>query len=218
MQVKIATFNIHHGRGRDGRIDLARTAAAIAATEADLVALQELDRGRERSGRVDQIAELERLTEMRIHFAPTVASSKGKYGIALAARRPFDASFVALPRLGHSEPRGCLVANWEGITVLGTHLGKADPERRLQTERLVELAGGSPTVIAGDLNQSRRSLAPLVAAGFDAGPPRTTIPPWWLPRQIDYVLVGPGLQLLSLATVATEASDHRPLVATARLL
>jgi endonuclease/exonuclease/phosphatase family metal-dependent hydrolase len=34
---RVATYNIRHGQGRDGRVDLARTAAEIAALRADVV-------------------------------------------------------------------------------------------------------------------------------------------------------------------------------------
>ena len=36
---RIATFNIRHGLGRDGRVDLARTARTIAALQVDAIGL-----------------------------------------------------------------------------------------------------------------------------------------------------------------------------------
>lgn len=217
MQLRIATFNVHHGQGRDGRIDLARTASVLDALDADLIALQELDRGTPRSGNVDQVAAMQQLIGMTLHFWPTLKPyAGGEYGIALAARARLDTTFVELPRSARGEPRGAVLATLEDVTVVATHLAKADPDRALQTQALAELAAGAttPSVIAGDLNQSRSSLGPLLRAGFTAGPRRATVPPWWLLRQIDFVLAGPGLRITELRTVATEASDHRPLVAT----
>ena len=63
--MRILTYNIHHGEGLDGRIDLPRIAAVIAAQRPDLVALQEVDRNARRSGGVDQAAELGRLTGLQ---------------------------------------------------------------------------------------------------------------------------------------------------------
>ena len=50
--MKIATYNIQYGRGRDGRFDLDRIAEEISG--ADLIALQEVERFWSRSGGVDQ--------------------------------------------------------------------------------------------------------------------------------------------------------------------
>lgn len=54
--MRIVTYNIRYGKGRDGRIDLDRIAAALDG--ADLVGLQEVERFWERSGNADQPAEL----------------------------------------------------------------------------------------------------------------------------------------------------------------
>ena len=50
------TYNIHHGEGVDGRLDLERIADVIRSSGADVVFLQEVDRGTQRAGGVDQVA------------------------------------------------------------------------------------------------------------------------------------------------------------------
>jgi endonuclease/exonuclease/phosphatase family metal-dependent hydrolase len=40
---RVATYNIRHGQGRDGRVDLARTGGDIAGLGADVVGLLEVD-------------------------------------------------------------------------------------------------------------------------------------------------------------------------------
>ena len=67
--VRVLTYNIHHGEGLDGRIDLPRQAAIMTSAAPDLVALQEVDRGTARAGGVDQLAELARLTGMAPYSA-----------------------------------------------------------------------------------------------------------------------------------------------------
>ena len=57
--MKFASYNIQYSKGKDGRFDLARIAAAVAG--ADVIALQEVERGWKRSGMQDQPAELARL-------------------------------------------------------------------------------------------------------------------------------------------------------------
>ncbi len=57
--MKLVTYNIQHGVGRDGRADLARIAEAVRG--ADVIALQEVERNYGPSGPPDQPAALEAL-------------------------------------------------------------------------------------------------------------------------------------------------------------
>ena len=55
IPVRLVTFNIHHGVGDDGRHDLPRLAQVLAAADADVICLQEVDRHYgDRSENVDQ--------------------------------------------------------------------------------------------------------------------------------------------------------------------
>ena len=42
-ELRLVAYNIHHGEGMDGKLDLERIARVIAAEKPDLVALQEVD-------------------------------------------------------------------------------------------------------------------------------------------------------------------------------
>lgn len=57
--VRLVSYNIQFGRGKDNRYDLARIAREVEG--ADVIALQEVERFFKRSGMVDQVAELARL-------------------------------------------------------------------------------------------------------------------------------------------------------------
>jgi endonuclease/exonuclease/phosphatase family metal-dependent hydrolase len=215
---RFATFNVRHGQGGDGVVDVARTAATIRQIGADFVALQELDRFRQRSGGIDQAAALADLTGLDIRFFPTFvrATTPGEYGIAVCATSPFDAEFVPLRQLRDEEPRGAIVASWRGIGIVATHLSRDRNARRLQTAEIVELARAlpPPVVVMGDLNQERCSLRPLKRAGFRGGPHLGTIGHcrrWG--RQIDHILVGPGLAVTGVWLGPRGISDHCPLVA-----
>ncbi|MQA98750.1 MAG: hypothetical protein GEU78_00410 [Actinobacteria bacterium] len=208
--MRVATFNVHHCEGRDGRIDIERVASAIDGFEADLVALQELDRNRPRSGDVDQPARLSELLGREVHFFPTVERGGG-YGLGLIAEGAERLRFASLPEVGEVEPRGLVTCDWRGVTVLATHLARDEASRRLQTTHLAEVAtdAGPPVLLLGDLNQTRRSLGPLIAAGFHV--PRARRPTVRL-SQIDHILPGPGLALRALWTAAPGVSDHLALV------
>ena len=219
MQVlTLATFNVRHGRGLDGEVDLNRTARAILETNAELIALQELDRHQPRSGGVDQPAALQRLTGLHVSFHPTVRRDGREYGIGVASKQPLDTKFDRLPRVRDEEPRGVITGRLEpgGITFVATHLSTVAPARRTQIEALVKQVGSlePPVVVMGDLNQGRIGLRPLIRAGFDAGRRiEHTLTRRSLRWQIDFVIVGPQASLAATHTVTTDASDHVPLVA-----
>lgn len=215
--VRLATFNIRHGRGLDDRVDLERTADAIRQAGADLITLQELDRFRRRSKRTDQPAELEALTGMRIRFWPTVSTGEAEYGLAVGTYDEFDGDLRWLPRTTNEEPRAAVVGRWRSLSVVATHLATEHGPRRAQTAALLDLATAldPPVVVLGDLNQGRFGLRAFRGAGFDLGRRvEHTHTPRAFRWQIDFVLAGPGTTLLATETVTTEASDHVPLVAS----
>ena len=220
-EATVATFNIRHGRGLDGRVDLLRTADAIHRCRADLVALQELDRFNPRSAGADQPAELERLTGLRITFVPTVARAGWEYGIALAVRGPArpEVEVVDLPRLANEEPRRAAVARWLGLGVVATHLAVEPTVNAAQQEALERIVAPllPGAVILGDLNRGVRALGWLGRAGVSAA--RVfggTLHPWWSFRRIDHVLAGPAVTMARPRTVPTRASDHRPVAVQLR--
>lgn len=211
----MATFNLRHGLGTDGRIDLARVAEVITACRADIVALQELDQGMPRSHRVDQPAELQRLTGLSVTFHPTLERSGGRFGLAVAAAQPPRVRLLRLPRTREREPRAVLEARLAPVTVLATHLSVHPGERVIQLEALGELAERAPAPVAvvGDLNATRAELGALRRRGFVPTRYRVTLPGRLLRRQVDHVLAGPGMAHVRSFTLRTRASDHRPLVA-----
>jgi endonuclease/exonuclease/phosphatase family metal-dependent hydrolase len=211
---RVATYNVRHCRGMDGVIDVDRIGHTIASTGADFIALQEIDRHRARSGRVDQPARLAELSGLDVRFWPTLTEGDGEYGLAVAAAGEFEADFIELPRGDGAEARGAIVALWNEISLVAVHLAKESRARRLQLRALAEVVEATrpPVVILGDLNCRRRGLGSLLHKGFDAGPRVTTRHSPRLP-QIDYILAGPGLALGAIWTVQTTASDHLPVVA-----
>jgi endonuclease/exonuclease/phosphatase family metal-dependent hydrolase len=120
--VRLATFNILHGRSlEDDRVDLDRYAAAIRDLDADVLALQEVDRDQPRSHGADLTAvaaEAMGATEHR--FVAALSGSPGAtwmaatgdeqpgtahYGIALLSRFPVRSwEVVRLPVLPFPTP------------------------------------------------------------------------------------------------------------------
>ncbi|HEX2196677.1 MAG TPA: endonuclease/exonuclease/phosphatase family protein [Actinomycetota bacterium] len=216
--MRVATFNVHHCEGRDGVLDVRRVADVVRATEADVVALQELDMGMERTGFTNQPGEIAAATGLTVEFHPVLEFGDGRYGNALAAKARLDSQKVPLPSVAREEPRAAVVGRYQGISFVGTHLSRSRRARAEQIRALAALAErlDPPVVLMGDLNERFGGLTPLLAAGFTA----VRLPFWrrlwlWLrpSRAIDHILAGPGLRIELLQTIKTNASDHPVLVA-----
>ena len=70
----------------DKKLDLPRIAKVINDQKPDLVGLQEVDRGVERTQHIDEIAELAKLTKMDYAFAFNLPYQGGQYGVAILSR------------------------------------------------------------------------------------------------------------------------------------
>ena len=73
IPVRLVTFNTHHGVGEDDRHDLPRLARVLAAADADVICLQEVDRWfGDRSEDVDQAMLLSRALDMQLAWGPAI--------------------------------------------------------------------------------------------------------------------------------------------------
>ena len=84
--MKVMTYNIHHGEGTDGVIDLPRIAGVIRAVNPQIVLLQDVDRGTRRAGEVDQAEELAKLLGWHHVFGEAMPLEGGSYGEAVPQR------------------------------------------------------------------------------------------------------------------------------------
>jgi endonuclease/exonuclease/phosphatase family metal-dependent hydrolase len=243
LPLRVMTYNVHACKGRDGVISPRRIAGVIASAAPDVVALQELDVGRVRSGKLDQAELIARELGMRFHFSPAMRVLEEAYGDAILTALPMRLVRVGpLPAIRFPvrlEPRGAL---WTEIRLgqtrlqmMVTHLGLVRRERRLQADTLcgADWLGNpdccDPAILAGDFNFLSRSRAytHIVSRLQDAQrlvPPTrhdATFPARRPRFRIDYVFVSPGIQADRVETIKTPAtqlaSDHLPLVADLRI-
>lgn len=233
-QFRIATYNVHSCFGTDRKLDPGRIAAVIAECEADIVALQEVDVARARSGGIDQAQAIANHLRMVSHFHPALHLEEERYGDALLTALPMRlVKADALPSRG--EPRGALWVEVavEAVTlqVFVTHLGLLGAERMRQTEALIgpgwlgaPMPAGARIVFAGDLNAISRSASyRLLARRLKdvqveaGGRPKATFPSRLPLLRIDHILVGEKIRVhrafVHDSPLARRASDHLPLCA-----
>ena len=217
-------WNLHHGEGADGKIDLARIAKVITDTKPDLVALQEVDRNCRRSGKVDQTAELSKLTGMKGVFGKAMPYEGGEYGQAILSRFPVLTHQVH-PLPGNAEPRIAFEATIASapnrtIRFISVHLGLEENERIAQTtaieKQFRDLTGAA--ILCGDFNATSgsppmRILQPAWQE-IPGGEKLLTEPADQPKVGIDHFLTrnlarGGSVEVLPEAV----ASDHRPILA-----
>jgi endonuclease/exonuclease/phosphatase family metal-dependent hydrolase len=224
MSLRIATFNIEHGRGADGVADPGRLANALARLDADVLGLQEVDVNVARSNRLDQARLAADATGLQVVFGPVRRVGwRGRYGNALLARGEItDIEVSELPRSPQGDARSALLASvaldGRALAVATTHLSVRYEDAIVQLEAvLVALAARpAPRLLLADCNMAPAAVAPLVRAAGMAlavGPPTF---PAAAPRvQIDHIAAA-GLHLGPPTAPDADVSDHRPLILTAR--
>ncbi len=226
--LRIVSYNIYHGEGRDKVINIDRTGSVIAKYKPDLVAVQEVDNNTTRSGRVDQAAELGRKLGMEYRFKKSIDYRGGEYGIAVLSAYPIKQTIIHdLPTPEGQEPRGALeiivdVPDEDGLTnevsFVCAHLGLNNEQRVDQVQALVrELsARGHPAIIAGDLNATpdEESIQLLEGAGFVPADDslQFTFPATNPVKKIDFILTKdlPIRRKRFVVDGEPKISDHRP--------
>lgn len=235
---RILTYNVHRCVGTDRRLDVGRVADVIAALEPDIVALQELDVGRARTGGVDQAHEIARRLDMAFHFHAALKVEEELYGDAILTPHPERLVQVGplpgYPRVPRLEPRGALwiAVEIDGceVNIINTHLGLVPREQQIQAAFLAgpawlkHPACEGPTILLGDFNATAtsvvyRTLSARLAAARRLSPhrrPTSTFPSRLPLLRIDHVFVSHEVQVLDVSVpfnpLVRVASDHLPLI------
>jgi endonuclease/exonuclease/phosphatase family metal-dependent hydrolase len=230
--LRVMTYNIHHGEGLDGQVDLLRIAQLIQRERADIVALQEVDKGVTRTARRDFPAELAALTGMTCVFSNNFAFQGGEYGNAVLTRFPvLRVTNTPYQMLRAGEPRGLmqLVLDVHGreLVFLNTHIDYRpdDAERMLnvgEIETRLKLNAGRPIILCGDFNATPESrVCRRLSENLEDTWARIgegdgfTIPASQPTKRIDYIWIAKDTSLkpIKVWVPPSDASDHLPVVA-----
>jgi len=235
----VLVYNIHAGKDAQAADNLQRVASIVRDSDADIVLLQEVDRGTTRSGNVDQVERLRSLTGFHAAFGKTLDYQGGQYGIAVLTRWTISSdTLIHLPveppqhRSGVSyEPRGALRVAVESpagrIHVLNTHIdaSREDTYRMQEARTVIAIAdtlrrGTGVVLVGGDLNSEPKSavIGQFNAAGWrdnwtKCGNGSGFSYPADVPvKRIDYLLTSGEMRCAKASVIETQASDHRPVL------
>ena len=231
VDLRIATYNIHRGRGMDRRVMPGRIADVLREIDADVIALQEvIGAGPEGAGQAEAIGAA---LGMGWIMAPVRHLRRHLFGNVVLSRFPilnhaqYDLSWRTC------EPRGCQRADLElgsgrVLHVYNVHLGTAVLERRYQAPRLASFVHDhrvtGPKIILGDFNEWMRGLATQTLSSLfqsiDLQPHlrrRRTYPGIFPVLHLDHIYYEGQVEVRSVELPRTRraliASDHLPLVA-----
>lgn len=234
------TYNVHSCIGIDGEISPLRIAEVIDQCNPDIVALQELDAGLERTERIDQAHLIAMTLEMSFHFHASIQVKEGGYGNAVLSRSPVRlikaGALPTEPVNPQYERRGAVWTEVEvgdrKIQVLATHFGLNRRERTLQARAITgpEWLGHPecrpPAILCGDFNMLPGSTPYRAITrhlndsqrGAKGKRPLGTFPVQLPFMRIDHLFVTPDLKVKGVhiprTAVTKRASDHLPLIVT----
>lgn len=224
--LSVATYNIHRCIGSDGRYDPGRIREVLHQLDADVIALQEVERFDDDPGLLDYLCDG---SDWKAIHGVTLKRDGGEYGNALLTRLPVKNLWRQELTYRQREPRGAIHARLRSgehdVLVIATHLGLRPAERRHQARLLAkalegreEVAVASPrAILLGDFNEwwfTRRTLRHLQQTFMPVPAPST-----WPSRRpvfaLDRIWSTPDLPSVAVERVNTPltriASDHLPL-------
>ena len=159
--LKVASYNIRKSLGTDRRRQPERIMQILAEVNADIVALQEVDRRfGTRVSTLSAEAIVDQSAYMPVRFGIR-QESLGWHGNAILVRKGFELVQQRRIDLPSFEPRGAVLADVRVggtlVRIIGMHLGLMGTTRLKQAQAIVgyleKIEGKAPTVIMGDLNQ-----------------------------------------------------------------
>jgi len=239
--LRVLCYNIHYGQGTDGVYDVERLAKVIKDTKPDLVALQEVDVGVERSGCVHEAQRLGELTGLQVRFGPTQHYQGGLFGNAVLTH--LDILDVQIHPLPYTEstpelttyPRAAIVVSLRGkngqrLRFISTHFQHNVPEDRVAEAKAINRLFASdettvPTILAGDFNATPEAVPIQILSEkwtHAASSPLEPTAPSTNPRsRIDYIFYRPANRFRVISSYVIKeslASDHCPVFAEIEMI
>jgi endonuclease/exonuclease/phosphatase family metal-dependent hydrolase len=182
LNLRVITYNIHRAIGLDRRFQPGRIINILRDHNADIVLLQEVDRGVPRSREMDMAKEIAEALDYS-YFAAGYNHSlrKGHYGNATLSRHPIVRERNIDLTVGDHKRRGCQHTsiriargkdNQDQLEVFNLHLGLSPLERQRQagilmrTKEFSDVDKDSSCIVGGDFNDWLSRLRALFIEGM----------------------------------------------------
>ncbi len=226
FDIRVMSYNIHHGISMDGKLNLERIAEIIEKSGAHIVGLQEVDNRFIRSFFQDQAKKLAEMLDMYYYFGENFTLLGASYGNAVLSKFPImNASNLQLG--GSKERRGAICA---GIDIYGkevnflvTHLSRNRSIRDVQVQQIRRYINllEDEVILVGDFNSVPGTEETMyierrlkeAAKEADKEGLYTFVNRDGTKARIDYIFLSPSITVSDVWTIDTDASDHLPLLA-----
>jgi endonuclease/exonuclease/phosphatase family metal-dependent hydrolase len=212
--VRALSYNVHGLRD-----DAAALRSVIREAEPDVVVLQEAPRRLRWRTRCAALAR-----DLGLVYAAGGGPGLGNLILVSYRLRVHETWSLRYPLTPGRHLRGAAFARMgvagQRFVVAGSHLSTDAGERPAQAEllaRAVAAAGTGSVLLGIDLNEPPGGPAWKALAAVGLADPGDDLPPTFLDRRIDAVLVGPGVRVERRQVLdgpaARRASDHLPVLA-----
>lgn len=238
MILKAITFNMCHGEGLNGSIDVRRQATFLKKYRPDIIFLQEIDLYTKRAYNKNQIYTFSKYTGLPYRAMGTnIKYKNGFYGDGILSRFPieYSANYLSPTTSSEHEQRGFLCTKVTIGTVklnlFSVHLSVFEEERILSSKALLRITSNisksEGIIISGDFNVGISKIGNhrYVFEGKDSYEEyeilkkkfqhlKNTNPTWFSKDGsgcIDSCFFSNNLKLAKFETIPTNVSDHYPI-------
>ena len=222
--IKVASYNMHKGVGGDRRCDPARIMDVLCELDADIVALQEVDRRFGTRAQIIPDALIER-EGWQVVGGRTRSASMGWHGNAIFVRGSAIVAAGATIHLPSLEPRGAVSADVEladtAVRVVGMHLDLSGLWRRRQAAAILAHVADNPrplpSILMGDLNEwsSHSGCLRDFARDHHFAPTGASFHAKRPVGRLDRIMVSRSMRVVDCGVLASatarKASDHLPI-------
>ena len=232
--LRVATYNIHKGRGLDQRVQIGRIVDVLREIDGDIIALQEVLSIEGKKPKDHQARFIAR--EMGFHYriGENRRLQGGAYGNVTLSRFPLIHTHNYDITQPGREQRGCLrtdlqIAPNRVLHVYNLHLGTSSRERHDQARMLFDsgilkpASRAGPRIVLGDFNEWISGLTSrLMKDHFNSIPVRPllgrsrTYPGFFPLVHLDHIYFDGALDVVKVVVHRSRgaliASDHLPIV------